>query len=213
MLDKQQKSVLIIEDIETAAATIKETFEQDAEHFSFTVSACSSVEMYVEKYEDRSFDVFVIDLQLDNFPEERFPIEHTYAGNLIVELASNQSRRAIVAVFSAHRGTEDICHTMRMGADIFVPKDLPNSFARLLSDVERELVEKEGRQDKQEKTIEFLESNPSIAEEHSGKYVVVVDGSVVVSENSNLRALIKYRDWVANSPESAPFFPTIIEVL
>jgi DNA-binding NarL/FixJ family response regulator len=206
------KTVLLVEDRAEEAHLLMEAFLERAREsasFDFRVEIASSPEDYLSRHQDKKYDVYVVDLRMD----EDTPIHHQdflLFGYLIVETQAIEFPDALIMVFSAHSEHERILRAMRRGADDFVPKH--QGISVLIDRVERRLHEREAQDRAIKAAEEFLASKrPEPSPDGTGRFLALANGEAVERGNSRFEALYKYRERCRLSAE-LPLDPIIVVV-
>jgi len=205
MMTKEIKRILLIEDDDVMADTIKQAFQRSPT-FSFQITHLAHLKKVdARSIRDSSFDVCLIDLQLGEGGGENWGFLATLA----------QAQRSYISraiVYSAHATPANIVKAMRLGAHDFISKAdcLPDELPGRIEEIFKE-EEQAARTAREQQ--EVFSRHREWARQYAGKVIAVVGDEVVASGDALLEALIDYaekRQQGANS--SWPEAPQLTEI-
>lgn len=208
---KLPKSVLIIDDETKVAESIRDHL-QDSARYHFHVDIASDVETYAREYHERHYDVYIVDLQLnEGRGKEERPL---FIGHFIVAARHSEHPDTLIIVYSAHakEDLEQVVWAMRQGATLVFDKgETPAS--GLVDLIERELDAAAHHASEVERVASVIESGAfGWRETYAGKVIVVVNDTIVASGGSRLDALMEYRNRCLLGHDELPLNPVILQV-
>ena len=201
----ESKQILIVENDEDLAATLKEQFEERARVYSFEAEKVSNPQEYLDKgLGQRHFDVYIVDLDLTGGGNR-------FSGLRIIGARSRKMPGSLIFVYSQYPETENVVKSIRLGATDFIEK-VRHPAHELVAIVEKRL---EDERKAYERRLELDKLASEKAEEwhrdYQGKTLAIVGDTIAVVADSRLEALIRYDQERPDHPEW-PEEPDLLDV-
>ena len=197
----EASKVMILEDEPDMREALVRAFKEK----TFTVESADSPEACIKNgFDAKSFDVYVVDLELE-------PNVRPFFGNNLLAIRKFEVSNSLFVVYSCHSRPEYIIKAIREGAADFIlktecpPDKVPERIVKLMEERRRE-------------TEQFQQLSDLIAEnrerwqrEYAGQVIALVNGEPVLAQRTRLRALVAYRTSLQEHPEW-PKEPLLLEI-
>jgi DNA-binding NtrC family response regulator len=197
--------LMILDDEKDYRDTLARAFSENRD-YQFDVEVADSPQTCIRKGIDtKHFDVYLVDLEVIRGVRPFF-------GNSFIAIRTHEVPHSLCVVYSRYDQLENVVKAIREGAADFIvknkecpPHKVPERIVKLLDERRRQAEE-------DEKLADLIAANREAwQKQYAGHVIVVVNGAVVHSDSTRLRAIVAYQESRIDHAEW-PELPVLLEV-